>query len=328
MEIVVTIAQRVSHALLLILAVIVLNFTLIHLAPGGPAQVMAGEMGGASPQVLAQLRISYGLDHSFLDQLWRYVSHVLEGNLGRSFYYNTPVLQLLLQRLPATLLLMITAIVLAATVGTWLGIIAAQKPAGLLSHAITILSLVGYSAPVFWTGLLLLVLFTSVLPIFPVGGIEHIAHPDLTWFGHILDVARHLVLPAVTLSIVFLAQYSRLSRATMLETLDADYIRTARAKGLPERTVVFKHALRNAILPIVTIIGLQFSQVFAGAILIETVFDWPGLGRLAFDSIIRRDTPTLLGLLLFSAVLVIIANLLTDLAYRRLDPRIRGTSRR
>jgi peptide/nickel transport system permease protein len=305
--------------------VVVLNFALIHLAPGDPAEVIAGEMGGASADILAQLRTAYGLDKSFLEQLWVYAKHVLSGDLGQSFYFNAPVVELISQRLPATLLLVITAILLAMVVGTFLGVMAARRPNGWTSNFITVFSLIGYSAPVFWTGILLILLFASVVPIFPVGGIRDVTRLGAGWFASTIDILHHLVLPAATLAIIYLAQYSRLARASMLEVLGADYIRTARAKGLTERVVIFKHALRNAVLPVVTIAGLQFSSVLAGAVLVETVFAWPGLGNLAYQSILRRDSPTLLGILLFSAMVVIIVNMLTDLTYRLIDPRI-GTS--
>jgi peptide/nickel transport system permease protein len=319
------VARRLVHAIGLLIAVVLFNFALIHLAPGDPAQVIAGEMGGANPQILAQLRAAYHLNDSFAEQLWIYVAHVLRGDLGRSFYFNAPVAALIWQRVPATLILVGTAILGAVIAGTLLGVAAARRPDGLLSHTITVLSLVGFSAPVFWTAILLILLFASAVPIFPVEGMRDVARlGTLGPWGRTVDVAYHLVLPATTLGLIYLAQYSRLARASMLDVLGADYIRTARAKGLAERLVVFKHALRNAILPVVTVVGLQFSQILSGAVLVETVFDWPGLGRLAYDSILRRDSPTILGILVFSALIVMAANLLTDLAYRLIDPRIRS----
>ncbi|MFI5011596.1 MAG: ABC transporter permease [Hyphomicrobiales bacterium] len=315
--------RRVVYALVLILVVIVFNFTLIHLAPGDPADVIAGEMGGASPELMAQIRHSYGLDQSFLAQLWIYLGKALQGDLGRSYYFNSPVISLVLQRVPATLLLVVTALTAAIVGGTLLGVVASRRPNGIVSHIVTILGLVGFSAPVFWTGIVLILIFASAIPIFPVGDMYDVTKAGGSFAARTLDVAHHLILPAVTLAIVYLAQYSRLARAAMLEVLNADYVRTARAKGLPERLVIFKHALRNAMLPIVTIAGLQFSQVFAGAVLVEAVFNWPGLGRLAYESILRRDTPTLLGILLGAAVIVIVVNVLTDLSYRIIDPRIR-----
>lgn len=317
------IAQRIVWGLILLLAVLVLNFSLIHLAPGDPADVIAGEMGGATEEVLADIRNFYGLDRPFHEQLATYVWRVVQGDLGHSYYFNQPVTDLILDRTGATILLVVTALVLALFVGTFLGIFAAQNPNGLLSHAVTVIALLGYSLPVFWTGIMLLILLAAPpVDLFPIAGMYDVTRDDGAW-GYVLDVLHHLVLPVITLSTIYLAFYSRLSRASMLDVLGADYIRTARAKGLNERVVVYKHALRNGVLPVVTFAGLQFSQLFSGAVLVETVFSWPGLGTLAFDSILRRDSPMLLGILFFSAMIVIVANILTDISYRLIDPRIR-----
>ncbi len=305
----------------LILAVVVLNFLLIHFSPGDPVEVIVGEMGGASEELIAKLREQYGLDKPLLVQLGIYIGKVVTGDLGYSFYYSSPVLELLLQRLPATILLVLTALVVAVLAGTVAGTISARRPDGIGSHLVTIFSLVGFSAPVFWIGMMLLILFASIWPVFPVAGMQSMRKPDgFAWY---LDILHHLVLPATTLGLIYVAYYSRLARTSMIEALGQDYIRTARAKGVSEGRVIWKHALRNALIPIVTMVGLQFGQLFAGAVLVETVFNWPGLGRLAYDSILRRDYPTLLGILLFSSMLVLIANALTDLAYRRIDPRMR-----
>ena len=315
--------SRLLNAALLLLAVLVLNFMLIHLAPGDPAQVIAGEMGGASPEILAAVRKQYGLDQPITVQLGRYVARAATGDLGFSFYFNQPVSRLIAERLPATVLLMVASLGFAAVVGTLLGVLAARWPRGPLSMAVTLVSLAGYAAPVFWSGLLLLLLFASVLPLFPISGMFDVSQPK-QGLAYALDVLHHLVLPTLTLGLVYLAQYSRQARAAMLDALGADYVRTARAKGLPERRVVLKHALRNALIPVVTLIGLQFSQLLAGAVLVETVFGWPGMGRLVLDSILRRDYPTLLGVLVVSALLVMAANLVTDLCYRLIDPRLEG----
>ncbi len=313
--------KRLAWSALLILAVLVLNFLLIHLAPGDPADVIAGEMGGATQEMLDDIRRSYGLDKPLYTQLWIYLSRAIQGDLGNSFFYNTPVLDLILGRMGPTLLLVITALLFALVIGTSLGVIASRKPNGSLSYVVTIVSIVGYAAPIFWTGLMLVILFASVIPIFPISGMYDIRLQGGA-LERALDVAHHLVLPAFTLGIVYLAQYSRLTRASMLEILGSDYIRTARAKGVSEFKIYSKHALRNAILPIVTIAGLQFGAVISGAVLVETVFSWPGLGTLAFESILARDYPTILGILFFSAVLVIVANMITDMVYRLVDPRV------
>jgi peptide/nickel transport system permease protein len=232
------------------------------------------------------------------------------------------VISMITERVPATLLLVLTSVISAFLIGTTLGVLSSRKPNGVLSQFITVLSMVGFAAPVFWMGIMLVILFASVIPILPVSGMRAV---DASGGGvhDVLDVAYHLVLPSLTLSLVYLAQYSRLARSSMLDVLGSDFIRTARAKGLSDNVVLYKHALRNALLPVVTVLGLQFGNVLAGAILVETVFNWPGLGRLAFESVLRRDYPTILGVLLFSSIVVIVMNLVTDLAYRLIDPRIK-----
>jgi len=323
MNLVAHVIRQAANAAGLLLAVLVLNFCLIHLTPGDPAQVMAGEMCGASPEVMAALRVKYGLDHSLAEQLLTYLSKVATGDFGYSYYFNEPVVGLIAQRLPATLYLVLSALLLSVLIGTLLGVVSARRPNGLFSQAVTVLSLAGYAAPIFWTGLMLLLLFGSVWPVLPVSGMADVVTPK-TGLAYAIDVAGHLVLPSSTLALVFIAQYSRLARVNMIYALAADYVRTARAKGLPEYVVVGKHALRNTLIPIVTVAGLQFGQLFAGAVLVETIFSWPGMGRLVFESILRRDYPTLLAILFFSAVLVMAANIVTDLVYRLIDPRIRS----
>ncbi|MFT4959300.1 MAG: peptide/nickel transport system permease protein [Paracoccaceae bacterium] len=315
------ILMRMIYAILLLIAVLILNFSLMHMAPGDVADTISQSMGGADAELLAEIRANYGLDQPFLVQLGSYIGRVAHFDLGYSFFYNQSVTSLILQKLPATLLLVITAQVLALFVGVILGVYSARHPNGISSHFVTFLALFGYSAPVFWTGILLLIGFSLNLHWFPVAGMRDVTIEGGFWV-HFLDIARHMVLPVITLSSIFLALYSRLSRATMLEVLGSDYVRTAKAKGLTERQVVYKHALKNSLSPVITLAGLQFSAVISGAVLVEAVFSWPGLGTLAFQSIIARDTPTILGILFFSAVVVIVGNLLTDLALRLVDPRV------
>ncbi|MEC7674708.1 MAG: ABC transporter permease [Pseudomonadota bacterium] len=317
------IVQRISYALILLLAVLVLNFALMYLAPGDIADTIAGDMGGANAEVMTEIRRSYGLDRPVWEQLVSYLWNVVQLDLGYSYFFNTSVVSLLAERVPATLLLVVSAQILAIFVGVLLGVVAARRPNGLTSHAVTLLALFGFSAPVFWTGIMLLIAFSLLVPLFPVAGMQDVTIDGGAWVK-MVDVAHHLVLPTITLASIFLALYSRLCRASMLEVLGSDYIRTARAKGLPDRQVVVKHALKNALNPVVTLAGLQFSAVVSGAVLVETVFSWPGLGTLALQSIIARDTPTILGILFFSSLVVVVANLLTDLALRLIDPRIRS----
>lgn len=316
-------ASRLLQALGLVLAVVVLNFALVHAAPGDPVETIAGMSGGMSEELKAELRQSYGLDRPLPVQLGIYLTRVARLDLGQSYIFNLPVVELIAERIPATLLLVLSSVVCAFLIGTALGVLAARKPNGWLSQAITVFSLVGFAAPVFWSGMMLMILFASVWPILPVSDMRSV-DSDGRGLAGVIDVLWHLVLPMFTLSMVYLAQYSRLARASMLEVLGADFIRTARAKGLAEGVVLYKHALRNAVLPVVTVLGLQFGNVLAGAILVETVFNWPGLGRLAYESVLRRDYPTILGVLLLSAVVVLVMNLLTDLCYRLIDPRIKS----
>ena len=317
-------SRRLAYGLLLMLGVVVLNFLLIRLAPGDPAVVIAGEMGGATEEMLESIREDYGLNKPVLTQLWIYISGVATGNLGESFFFNQPVSKLIAARIGPTILLVISAQIISIVLGVFLGVIAARKPNGVMSAFVSVFATIGYAVPVFWTGIMLIILFSSAIPIFPVEGMQSVKLRDAPFLTQALDVAHHLVLPAFTLAIIYLAQYARLSRASMLEVLGSDYIRTARAKGSPERTVLFKHALRNAALPILTVAGLQFGNLISGALLVETVFNWPGMGRLAFESILRRDYPTIMGVLFFASAMVVVANILTDISYRWADPRLRG----
>lgn len=316
--------RRLVYGLILMLGVVVLNFILIRLAPGDPAVVIAGEMGGGDAALLDAIRIEYGLDKPMLTQLGIYLGNILQGDLGQSFFFNQPVATLIGNRIGPTILLVLSAQVLSILLGVFLGVIAARKPNGVLSGVVSVVATVGYAVPVFWTGIMLIILFASVFPIFPVEGMQSVRLRDAGLWVKTVDIAHHLVLPAFTLALIYLAQYARLSRASMLEVLGSDYIRTARAKGAPERSVLFKHVLRNASLPILTVAGLQFGNLISGALLVETVFNWPGMGRLAFESILRRDYPTVLGVLFFASAMVVVANLLTDLSYRLADPRLRG----
>ncbi|NYT78128.1 ABC transporter permease [Alcaligenaceae bacterium] len=314
--------RRARDGVLLIIAVVVLNFFLLSAAPGDIADVLAMQAGGATSEQVEGIRKELGLDKGVFSQMITYVTRVAQGDLGQSLFYNDSVAGLIAERLPNTLLLVLPAMTIAVVLGTLLGVLSAYRPRGLFNMGVTLFSLVGFAAPVFWSGMVLLIVFAYWYPIFPASGMYDIgAYPS--GFDAVLQVAHHLVLPVISLSMVYLAQYSRQARATMLDVLGSDYVRTARAKGLREKAVVYKHALKNAVLPVVTLAGLQFSHAVAGAVLVETVFNWPGLGRLAFDAVLNRDFPLMLGLLLVSSVLVVIVNILVDWLYSVLDPRIK-----
>ena len=317
------IIQRIVLGFVLLIAVIVLNFLLLQLAPGDVVDSMLAEGGGGDPVLAAKLRAAYGLDQPIYVQLFKYLGQVLSGDLGYSFYYDDTVSTLILGHLPTTLMLTLSALILAVTIGTLFGVYAAVKPRGLFSNFVTIFSLLGYATPVFWLGMIILLVFALYLPLFPAFGIRTIPEPEHL-FDRILDLINHLVLPTFTLAILYLANYSRLSRASMLDVLGADYIRTARTKGLSEFKVIFKHALKNAALPVVTMAGLQLGHIFSGAVLVETVFSLPGLGPLLYESIMRRDYPVILGVLFGAASTTIVANIITDLVYKRMDPRIQS----
>jgi len=316
--------RRLLVAAGLMVAVLAVNFVLIHAAPGDPATVIAGEMGGGDQAVIDSIKKAYGLDKPLPEQFITYLGKSVRGDLGVSYTYSRPVSSLIADRIGPTILLVLTSLLVAIAVGTLLGVFASLKPKSFASAAVTIVSLAGLAMPVFWTGILLVILFGKVWPVMPIAGMYDVRSYGATGWAAAMDALHHLVLPALTLTLVYLAQYSRLARASMLEVLSSDYVRTARAKGLNEVVVVFKHALRNALMPIVTIAGLQFGNLISGAVLVETVFSWPGLGTLALDAILGRDYPTLLGVLTFSSLFVISANLLTDLSYRWIDPRLRG----
>ena len=317
------ILQRILLGFVLVIAVIVLNFVLLQAAPGDVVDAMLAEAGGGDPELAAKLRQSYGLDQPIYIQLIRYLGQVLTGDLGYSFYYDESVTDLILGSLPTTLMLTLSALVTAVLIGTLFGVYAAMRPRGVFSNFVTVFSLFGYATPVFWLGMIILLVFALHIPIFPAFGIRSIPEPEDP-IDRILDIINHLVLPTFTLAVLFLANYSRISRASMLDVLGADYIRTARTKGLSETSVIFKHALKNAALPVVTLAGLQLAQVFSGAVLVETVFSLPGVGPLLYESIVRRDYPVILGVLFGAAVTTIVANIITDLIYRWMDPRIQS----
>ncbi|HMO28827.1 ABC transporter permease [Enterovirga sp.] len=313
--------QRLGKAAVVVIGVIILNFLLIKLAPGDPAAILAGEAGSGDPQYLETLRKQFGLDLPLPMQLWRYLAGVLTGDLGYSYRNQVSVLHLILERLPATLLLTGAAFVFSLASGVLLGVLAAKNRGRVLDSVITTLALLFYATPLFWIALMSVLLFSIQLDILPPFDMETIG-ANYTGFRRALDIAHHLVLPAVTLGLFYMAVYARLTRASMLEVMGLDFVKTARAKGVPETRIVRRHVLRNAVLPVFTFASMQAGQLVGGAILTETVFAWPGIGRLMFDALMQRDYPVLLGIFLVTAIVVVIVNFVADLAYRIVDPRI------
>ncbi|GGF58527.1 ABC transporter permease [Azorhizobium oxalatiphilum] len=312
---------RVLQVIPTILAIVVLNFFFLRLAPGDLAEVIAGEAGSASPEYMAILRQQFGLDQSIWVQFTKYLTELAQLNLGYSFRNSLPVLDLIVSRAPNTALLMLSSLLIAVVLGVLFGAISAQWRGKWPDGVISALSTVGFATPLFWVGLMLIVLFSVELRWLPAGGMQDLEH-SYTGFAHMLDVARHMVLPVFSLAFFYIAIYTRLTRSAMLEVQELDFVRTARAKGLNPLPVTLRHVLRNALLPIVTMTGLQLGALLSGSVVIETVFAWPGMGRLAFDAVFQRDINLLLGVLFFSSFLVIVSNLVTDLVYALLDPRI------
>jgi peptide/nickel transport system permease protein len=315
------IAHRLLKSIVIVFAIIVLNFLLIRLAPGDPATVMAGEAGAADEKFMAQLRQDFGLDRPIHVQLGIYVKNFASFDLGFSHRHKRQVSSLLADRLPATLLLTGTAFVFALTAGVLLGVLAANRVGSWSDSAITVLALGFYATPLFWVGLMFILLFSVNLGWLPAFGMETLGAKK-TGLDRWLDVGRHLVLPALTLGVFYMAIYARLTRASMLEVREQDFVRTARAKGLTEGRITRAHVLRNAVLPVITFAGIQAGQLIGGSILVETVFAWPGIGRLAFESLLARDYNALLGVFFLTTVMVILFNLATDLLYSIADPRI------
>ncbi|HYH22249.1 MAG TPA: ABC transporter permease [Azospirillum sp.] len=320
-RIVLFIVQRLVKAVFVVLAIAVFNFFLVHAAPGDPAMVMAGEAGAADAKFIEQLRQQFGLDRPLIEQLGTYMGKVVQGDLGYSYRQQRPVLSLLMDRLPTTLALTLSAFVLALIGGVLLGTLAAMRAGTWSDTAITIVGLTAYATPIFWIGLMLILLFSVNLGWLPAFGIETVG-AGYTGLAAFKDWVMHLILPVATLGLFYMAVYTRLTRASILEVRDMDFVKTARAKGLPEWRIVSVHILRNAILPVITVAGFQAGHLVGGSILIETVFALPGIGRLAFDAVLQRDYAVLLGIFLVTSVVVVVFNLITDLIYTLVDPRI------
>ncbi|HJW48088.1 MAG TPA: ABC transporter permease [Candidatus Limnocylindria bacterium] len=311
--------RRVVQIVPVMLFIAVVNFLLIHLAPGDPAAALAGE--GAPQEFIEALRVDYGLDKPLLQQLGTYLSTLLQGDLGYSFAYRRPVVEVIVERLPATALLVFASQIPAIVVGTLLGAYSARHYPSKIDNAVTAVSLSLYAVPIFWSGLLLILVFAVWLRWLPASGMFSLTAPS-EGLGRFLDIARHMALPTTALFLYSLPTYVRLTRASVIEIMREDFITTARAIGYSENVVFFRHALRNALLPAVTVAGLSLSFVFAGALLTETVFGWPGMGRLMYEGVLKRDYPVLMGVFLVTSALVLIVGIVTDLIYAALDPRV------
>ena len=312
---------RLFQAVPIVLAIIVLNFFLLNMAEGDAVDVLAGEAGSATPEYMAELRAKFGLDQPLPVQLLVYLKNIISLDLGYSFRHDMPVSVLIVDRFWPTLLLMVSTIILAVLFGILLGLLAAINLNTWKDAVISVFALITYATPLFWVGLMMIVVFSINLRWFPTSGMENIA-AFYEGFDRFVDISRHLVLPTITLSLFYLALYTRLMRASMLEQYGQDYVVTARAKGLPERRITFGHVLRNALLPVVTMAGVQVGALIGGSVIVESVFAWPGLGMLAFESLFARDLNLLLGIFLISSVLVVVVNLIVDVIYCFLDPRI------
>jgi peptide/nickel transport system permease protein len=299
-------ARRILILIPTILGVVTLVFFLIHFIPGDPVELMLGET--ASRADLAKMRRDLGLDRPMAEQYGRFLTGLARGDLGRSLFYRQPVHQVILDKLPATLELAFAAMALTLLIALPLGIVAAVKKGSLADRSAMLASLVGISMPNFWLGPLLIILFSLKLGWLPVSGREG---------------AASVILPAVTLGTALAALLSRMTRSAMLDVLGEDYLRTARAKGLPESAVIVRHALRNALLPVLTIVGLQLGALLSGAVITEIVFAWPGIGSLLIQSIHTRDYPLVQGCVLVIALGYVAANFLTDLLYAAVDPRVK-----
>lgn len=313
-------AWRLLQLVPTILGIVLISFVLIHAAPGDPILALAGEHGDAA--YYAAMRERFGLDQPLPRQLASYAARVASGDFGFSYVQGRPVADLVLGRVTATLLLTATALLLAILLAIPLGVLAARRPHGTRDLLINAAAVGVYSAPVFWIGQLAILVLAFRLGLFPVHGMRT-AGSDAAGLAAAGDVLRHLALPALVLAAQEVAMLARLTRSGLIEEMEMDYVRTARAKGLGERAVLLRHALPRALLPVLTVVGARAGHLIAGAAVIEIVFGWPGIGRLLLTALQTRDTPVLLGLFFLVSLTVVLANLLTDLAHAAVDPRIR-----
>lgn len=317
------IIKKLLYALITILAVLVFNFLLFRVLPGDPLAMMMRNPR-ATPEMLESLRSFYGLDQEWYIQFFTYFKNLFHGNLGISFVYKAPVSGVIVSRILPTLLLVGVAELLAIISGILLGIIAAWKRGTKLDVGTLTFALVTYSVPIFWLGMIMMVIFCVTFRIFPTSGMLTPGMVFNSTGAYMQDLLRHSVLPVITMAIVLIGEYALTMRNTLIDVLSEDYIVTARAKGFRERYVLLKHAVPNALLPMVTIIAINIGFVVAGAIQIETIFSWPGLGRLMYEALSARDYPLLQGIFLLVTVSVVVANFLADITYSYIDPRVKN----
>lgn len=311
--------RRVASGLPTILIVLVLGFLLVRLAPGDPVMLLAGEQ--ASPEYMAEVRAKYGLDQPLIVQFWRYVSALAQGDFGYSFAYRQDVISLIFERLSATALLVVAAIVSALFFGLGIALLSVRFLNTSADRILSAISMIGYSIPVFWLAQLLIYFFAVKFNLFPAGGMVSLRSPQ-EGFERVLDILHHLVLPATNLGIIYMGLVARLARAEMADVLTMDFVMTARSKGLSESAVLVRHVLRNALAPVVTMTGVLVGMAFAGAIFTETVFAWPGLGRLLYDALFARDYPIVTGMFLIVSVMLVAVNIIVDIIYSVIDPRV------
>jgi dipeptide transport system permease protein len=329
--------KRLAVVIPTLIGISIVAFSLIRMIPGDPVLLMVGERG-ASPEVVASLRANYGLDKPLITQYFVFVKNAVHGDFGNSITSTRPVFEEFRDRFTATLELGFVALFLATLIGLPFGILAAVKRNSVFDYSFMTLSLIGYSMPIFWWGLILILIFSVQLGITPVSGRIDVAFDVPTWTGFLLvdswrseagwmafrSAVTHLILPAIALGTIPLAVIARMTRSSMLEVLGEDYMRTARAKGLSRGRVIFVHGLRNALVPVITVIGLMAGTIVTGAVLTETIFSWPGVGRWLVDSVLARDYPVIQSGILLIALIVIVVNLLVDIAYAWANPRLRG----
>ena len=317
------IVRRLLFIIPLLLGITIITFVVVHLSPGGPADMLTGLTPKVTAEAKARLHSLYGLDKPIHVQYWLWLSRIVRFDFGESFKDGRLVIIKILERLPATLLLNVLSLLLIFFIALPIGILSAVRQDSFFDKGMTIFVFFGFSVPAFWLALLLMLLFGVFLGWLPISGMHSVNFPYFSFWGKLWDIIKHLILPVFVSAFGGLAYLSRYSRASMLEVLRQDYIRTARAKGVPEKKVIYKHALRNALIPIVTLLGLSLPGLIGGGFIFETIFAWPGMGRLGYQAIMSRDYPVIMGVGVIAALLTLLGNLIADITYAFIDPRIR-----